>query len=112
MGADVEVAIIGGGASGLALSIFLSNYNVKHVLFQKHATTSLLPKAHYLNQRTMEIFLQQGIADAVVAESCPTDKMCRVDFRTSLGGDGPFDGKLIGSLPAFGGSGRRYNAYR
>lgn len=41
---DVPVIVIGGGACGLTLSILLSNYGVPHVLFERHESTSYLPK--------------------------------------------------------------------
>lgn len=53
----IPVIIIGGGACGLALSNFLSNHGVEHILFERRDNINGLPKAHYLNQRTMEIFL-------------------------------------------------------
>lgn len=108
---EIPVVIVGGGAAGLNLSIFLSNAGVQHILFEKHPGTSMLPKAHYINQRTMEIFRQQGIAESIIAEACPPDNMSRVEVRTSLGGSGPFDGKLIGYVDAFGGGPLR-DAYR
>lgn len=100
---DVPVVIIGGGGVGLTLSCFLSEYNVKHVLFEKHPSTSILPKAHYLNQRTLEKFRQHGMWDAVTAKSAPLHNMSRVEWRTTLGGDGPFDHRLISTMYSAGG---------
>lgn len=82
---DVPVVIIGGGGVGLTLSCFLSDYNVKHVFFEKHPSTSILSKAHYLNQRTLETFRQHGMWDAVTAKSAPLHDMSRVEWRTTLG---------------------------
>eukprot|EP01035_Chromulina_nebulosa_P061551 gene61551-84188_t len=53
---ETPVLICGGGGSGLSLSIFLSAQGTKSLLVERHDSTSHLPKAHYLNQRTMEIF--------------------------------------------------------
>lgn len=100
---DVPVVIIGGGGVGLSLSCFLSNYKVDYVLFEKHPSTSVLPKAHYLNQRTIEIFRQHGLYDAVTAQSAPLHNMSRVEWRTTLGGDGPFDRRLLSYMNAAGG---------
>ncbi|WP_432951001.1 FAD-dependent monooxygenase [Kribbella sp. CA-253562] len=36
-----------------------------------HRSTSTLPKAHYLNQRTMEIFRQHGVDPDAGEPSCP-----------------------------------------
>jgi 2,4-dichlorophenol 6-monooxygenase len=100
---DIPVVIVGGGGCGLNLSIFLSDFGIQHFLFEKHASTSLLPRAHYINQRTMEIFRQHNIAERIKSVGCPIRNMSQTDWRTSLGGDGPYDGRLIASVPAFGG---------
>ena len=56
-----DVAVIGGGPVGLATSILLSMHKIDHVLFEKHPSTSIHPKACGLNQRTVEIFRRMGI---------------------------------------------------
>lgn len=99
---DTPVIIIGGGGCGLTSSITLSNLNIEHILFEKHPGTSLLPKAHYLNQRTLETLRHMGISDEVTRISCPPEHMSRVEFRSSLGGDDVTDGRLLGYNSAWG----------
>jgi len=99
----VPVLIIGGGACGLTTSILLSDMGIDHLLIERHPTTSHLPKAHYLNQRTMEIFRQHGLADSVYAVGTPMAHMGKVRWRTTLGGDGPLDARTFQELDAFGG---------
>jgi 2,4-dichlorophenol 6-monooxygenase len=100
---EVPVLIVGGGGCGLSTSIFLSNLGVDHLLVERHPTTSHLPKAHYLNQRTMEVFRQHGVADAVYRVGCPIEKFGKVRWLTSLGGDGELDRRTIHEMAAFGG---------
>lgn len=64
---DVPVLIIGGGGCGLSASIFLSDLGVEHLLVERHPMTSNLPKAHYLNQRTMEMVSTHFSADLIDA---------------------------------------------
>jgi 2,4-dichlorophenol 6-monooxygenase len=115
-----QVVIIGGGGEflvfqisivecklnfstgcGLTLSSLLSNYGVDHILFEQHATTSRLPKAHYINQRTMEIFRQHGLADEIVATGADGRFFRRIVWKSSLGGDKPTDRRTLASVNAF-----------
>lgn len=89
-------------ACGLNLSIFLSKLGVQHVLFERHPGTAILPKAHIINQRTMEIFRQYDIAKPIIEKGTPPHQMCKVLWQTSLGGDGPLDRKVIGSIDSWG----------
>ncbi len=100
---ETPVLICGGGGSGLSLSVFLSAQGIESMLVERHDSTSNLPKAHYLNQRTMEIFREHGIAETVYARGTPFENMGQVAWLTSLGGDGPLDRKTIYKMDAFGG---------
>lgn len=100
---ETPVLICGGGGAGLSLSIFLSAQGIDHVLVERHAGTSHLPKAHYYNQRTMEIFREHGIAETIYRRGTPMENMNCVVWMTSLAGDGPLDGKLLYKMDAFGG---------
>jgi 2,4-dichlorophenol 6-monooxygenase len=100
---NIPVLIVGGGGCGLSSSIFLSNFGVPHLLVERHQSTSVLPKAHYLNQRTMEIFRQHGVADAIFEVGAPVERFGQIRWMTSLGGDGPLDRKEIHRMDAFGG---------
>ncbi len=100
---EVPVLIVGGGGCGLTTSIVLSDLGCEHLLVERHQGTSILPKAHYLNQRTMEVFRQHGVADDVYAVGTPPRYMSKVRWRTTLGGDGPLDARTFYEIDAFGG---------
>lgn len=99
----VPVLIVGGGASGLMTSIMLSSYEIDHILIERHEGTSILPKAHYLNQRAMELFRQFDVADDIYALGAPTDRMASVVWQTTLAGDGPLQRKTFHKMDCFGG---------
>ncbi|MEI6468365.1 MAG: FAD-dependent monooxygenase [Betaproteobacteria bacterium] len=100
---EIPVLIVGGGGCGLALSIFLSDLNIKFYTVEKNPITTDHPRAHILNNRTMEIMRQHGIADEIYKQGAPAKAMERISFRTTLGGDGPLDRKVIGNLDGYGG---------
>jgi 2,4-dichlorophenol 6-monooxygenase len=100
---DVPVIIVGGGGCGLTLSSFLSNYGIDHLLFERHPGTSIMPKAHYLNQRTMEILRQHGMAHDILKQSAPLRNFSQVAWATSLGGSDPIDRQVIHKRACFGG---------
>ena len=64
---NVDVLIAGGGGAGLTASMLLTQLGVDHLLVSALPTTSTLPKAHVLNQRTMEILEDAGVANAIAA---------------------------------------------
>lgn len=88
---EVSVLVVGGGGAGLALSIFLGDMGIDALTIERHSDTSHLPKAHYVNQRSMEIFRQHGVAEAIYARSAPRHNLGKIRWMTSIGGDGPLD---------------------
>jgi 2,4-dichlorophenol 6-monooxygenase len=99
----IPVLIVGAGGCGLSSSICLSELGTQSLLIERHASPGQLPKARYLNQRTMEVFRQIGVADAVYARSMPLEYISRIRWCTSLAGDGPLDRKTFYAIDSFGG---------
>lgn len=101
--------IVGGGPVGLSCSILCSLRGIDHVLFERHASTSIHPKACGINQRTSEIFRVMGIEDEVYKHAAPPEIAGRTAWYTSLG----TAGRLIHSRDAWGGGQYReeYEAY-
>jgi 2,4-dichlorophenol 6-monooxygenase len=97
------VLVVGGGGSGLAASIFLSDLGVGSLLVERHATTSPQPKAHILNGRTMEVLAQHGLADEIYRQGSPPEKSSAMVWLTSLGGDAPYDRRVLHRTDAYGG---------
>jgi len=62
---DTPVLISGGGPVGLAASLLLSRHGVRSLLVERHPSTARTPKARGINARTMEVFRQCGIDQAV-----------------------------------------------
>ncbi|MDT0343386.1 FAD-dependent monooxygenase [Streptomyces litchfieldiae] len=103
---DVPVLIAGGGAAGLTAALLLGRMGIKSLLVSALPTTSQLPKAHVLNQRTMEILRDVGLADAVYAASTPAEQMAYSGWYVGLAGDGPDHGRRVALLESWGAGGR------
>lgn len=97
------VLVVGAGGAGLTISNLLVDLGVDFVTVERRAASTGLPKAHYLNQRTMEIFRQHGIAEEVYRLGAPPEKMSRFAVWTTMGGEGPLDRQLIFGADSPGG---------
>lgn len=61
----IPILIVGGGPTGLTSSILLSRCGIPSLLIERHAGTSIHPKATGISTRTMEIFRQTGIESRI-----------------------------------------------
>jgi 2,4-dichlorophenol 6-monooxygenase len=85
---NIPVLIVGGGGAGLTASILLSRLGIESLLVSRYPETSRLPKAHILNQRTMEIFTDAGVAPAILEQSTPLQNMRGIGWYSGLAGHG------------------------
>src|SRR5438093_247222 len=83
---DVPVLIVGGGPAGLVSALALSRYGVDYVLVERHPGTAHTPRAHIVNQRTVEILRHLGIEDRIRAVATPQELMANNLWVTSLAG--------------------------
>jgi 2,4-dichlorophenol 6-monooxygenase len=100
---EVPVLIVGGGACGLASSVMLSDLGVDSLLVERHPTTALMPKAHIINPRTMEILHLHGLAEDVCREGAPPENNASAQWYTSLGGTESWHGRLVHRTDAWSG---------
>jgi 2,4-dichlorophenol 6-monooxygenase len=103
MNQEVDVLVVGGGGCGLSASIMLSDHGVDHLLVERHPGTAIMPKAHQLNPRTMEVFAHHGVAEDVYRRGAPFEHNCAVRFYTSLGGSEPWHRRLLHREDAWSG---------
>jgi len=106
---EVPVLIVVGGGAGLASSMLLSGLDVDHLLLSALPTTSILPKAHVLNQRTMEILEDAGVAETIYQKSTPAENMRAMGWYAGLAGDDPDLGRTIAKIECWGDGGENVN---
>ena len=104
-----DVLIVGGGGAGLTASMLLAELGVDHLLVSSLPTTSDLPKAHVLNQRTMEILDDVGAAEAVERLGTPAENMAATAFYAGFAGEDPDAGRLVHKLECWGAGGADEN---
>ncbi len=64
---QVPVLIVGAGPTGLCTSILLSRYGIPSLLVERHASTSIYPRATGVSTRSMELFRQWRLDQRVRA---------------------------------------------
>lgn len=99
---EVPVLIVGGGGAGLTASMLLSQLGVEHLLVSALPTTSILPKAHVLNQKTMEILTDVGVAEEIYEKSTPAENMRAMGWYAGLAGPDPDFGRRISQIECWG----------
>lgn len=102
---EVPVLIVGGGGAGLTASMLLSQLGVETLLVSALPTTSVLPKAHVLHQRTMEILTDVGAAEGIYRRGTPPEHMRYSAYYVGMAGDDPAYGRQIGRMESWGAGG-------
>ena len=103
---DVPVLIVGAGGAGLTASMLLSDLGIETYTITYADSTSILPKAHVLQQRAMEAFRSCGVADDIYAKSAPPEAIAATAWYAGVVGDRPDAGRLIGKQQCWGAGGR------
>jgi putative polyketide hydroxylase len=81
---QVPILIVGAGPTGLCSSILLSRLGVRSLVVERHASTSIHPKATGISTRTMELFRSWGIEPRIRQAAMPV--AFSNSFRDNLSG--------------------------
>ena len=82
--------------------MLLAQLGIESLLVSALPTTSTLPKAHVLNQRTMEILGDVGVAEPIYAKSTPAENMSAMGWYAGFAGPDPDLGRLIAKVETWG----------
>ena len=74
---------------------------MKSLLVERHPGTALVPKAHIIHCRTLEILGQVDLEDEVRRQGCPPENFTHTSWYTSLSGDEAWDQQLVASIPSW-----------
>ncbi|XP_054787956.1 uncharacterized protein LOC129293864 isoform X2 [Prosopis cineraria] len=91
--AVLPVLVIGAGPVGLVLSILLTKLGIKCAVLERNTTFSKHPQAHFINNRSMEIFRKiDGLVEEIQSSQPPVDLWRKFVYCTSL------SGSILGSV--------------
>uniref|UniRef100_A0A5B7BW30 FAD-binding domain-containing protein n=1 Tax=Davidia involucrata TaxID=16924 RepID=A0A5B7BW30_DAVIN len=89
----LPVLIVGAGPTGLVLSILLTKLGIKCAVLEKSKSFSKHPQAHFINNRSMEVFCKlDGLAEEILRSQPPVDLWRKFIYCTSL------TGSVLGSV--------------
>jgi 2,4-dichlorophenol 6-monooxygenase len=81
---EIPVLIVGAGPAGLTLALALARHGVPALTVEKHPSTAHTPRAHIINQRTVEIFRALGISKTFHEAAIPQAGMTNNLWYTTL----------------------------
>jgi putative polyketide hydroxylase len=87
MRSETPVLIVGGGPTGLAASLTLSNMGVPSMLVNRYPGTLEHPKAVAIMQRSSELLRQWGAEEEVRARGVPREFCEQMVWTTTLSGE-------------------------
>ncbi|MEU2679399.1 FAD-dependent monooxygenase [Streptomyces sp. NPDC007107] len=102
---DVDVFVVGAGPTGLVSAALLAREGVSVTAITRYPGLANSPRAHIINQRTMEVFRDLGIEDRVIAAAMPATLMGQVVWAES------FTGPEIARRRAWGAAADRRSDY-
>jgi 2,4-dichlorophenol 6-monooxygenase len=98
----VPVLIVGGGGAGLTASMLLSSYGIDSLLISKYPGTSHQPKAHVLQQKTMEVYRELGVAEPIYERGTPPENMAFTAWYAGVAGPTSEYGREVARLQSWG----------
>lgn len=84
---NVDVLIVGTGPAGASTAMFLGQYGISTLMISRNRGTADTPRAHIVNQRTMEIFRDAGLEADCLAVASPPEHIANTFWVRGLAGE-------------------------
>lgn len=83
---ETEVLVVGAGLTGATAGILLARQGIDALVVSRSRWVADSPRAHIMNQRTMEVFRALGLEKATAAVAVPGDQMANHFMATAVNG--------------------------
>ncbi|WP_207080859.1 FAD-dependent monooxygenase [Novosphingobium sp. KA1] len=84
---NVDVLIVGAGPAGASTAIFLGKQGISTLMISRNRGTADTPRAHIVNQRTMEVMRDAGLEADCLAVGSPSSDIANTFFLRGLAGE-------------------------
>jgi 2,4-dichlorophenol 6-monooxygenase len=82
-----DVLIVGAGPAGAATAAFLGRFGTRALMISRHRGTADTPRAHIVNQRTMEAMRDAGLEEECIAAGSPGTFLAHSFWLRSMAGE-------------------------
>lgn len=83
---ETEVLIVGAGMTGATAGVLLARHGVRTMMISRNRWVADSPRAHIVNQRTMEVMRSIGLDDACYQQATPGEMIANLVMMTSMSG--------------------------
>jgi 2,4-dichlorophenol 6-monooxygenase len=83
---ETDVLVVGAGLTGATAGILLARQGIDTIVVSRSRWVADSPRAHIMNQRTMEVFRTLGLESATAAVATPGDQMANHFMATAVNG--------------------------
>ncbi|MFF5295520.1 FAD-dependent oxidoreductase [Paractinoplanes globisporus] len=83
---ETEVLVIGAGLTGASAAVMLARHGVRTMMISRGRWVADSPRAHIINQRTMEVMRSIGLEAACEAAATPGELMANHVMMTAVNG--------------------------
>ncbi len=84
---EVDVLVVGAGPAGASTALFLGKQGISTLVISRNRGTADTPRAHIVNQRTMEVFRDAGLEEDCKAVASPPADIANTFFLRGLAGE-------------------------
>ncbi|MFF5077844.1 FAD-dependent oxidoreductase [Actinoplanes sp. NPDC000266] len=83
---ETEVLVVGAGPTGASAAVMLARHGVRTMMISRGRWVADSPRAHIVNQRTMEVLRAIGLEQACTAAATPGELMANHTMMTAVNG--------------------------